>query len=147
MPYYDTDLTIRVPRKLKEEAILLRLPLSAICRAAIKEKILSGNGGLPVEKVRSTKQAAQLFNKIQPVFDALITENYLYELQASPIPLVLLKSKISVIPDHFLRDFVEFLMGGHFSEQILTIYLEERLECIKTADNAESGIISPITSW
>lgn len=146
MSYFDTNLTIRLPRKLKEEAILLRIPLGPVCRAAIKEKILNGNGGLPVEKVRSTKQAAQLFNKIQPVFDALISENFLYELQSSPIPLVLLKSKISVIPDHFLRDFVEFLMGGHFSEQILSIYLVERLECIENAENAESGIISQTVS-
>ena len=145
MRYHDTYLKIRLPRKLKEEAILLRIPLGPVCRAAIKEKILSGNGGLPVEKVRSTKQAAQLFNKIQPVFDALISENFLYELKGSPIPLTILKSKISVIPDHFLRDYVEFLMGGHFSEQILSIYLEERSECLDNVSEAETQPISQTT--
>jgi hypothetical protein len=131
-----------MPRKLKEEAILLRIPLGPVCRAAIKEKILNGNGGLPVEKVRSMKQATQLFNKIRPVFDALVSENFIYELQHSPIPLVILKTKISVIPDYFLRDYVEFCLGGVFSEQILSIYLEDRSECIKTAKNAESETTS-----
>lgn len=146
MPFLDSYIKIRVSRTMKEQAILKGIPFGPVCRAAIKDKLLNGNGGLPVEKIRSLKQAAQVFNKIQPVFDALISETFLYELQHSPVPLSILKTKISIIPDHFLRDFVEFCLGGVFSEQILSIYLEEREECFKTAKNAESVTTFPIIS-
>lgn len=145
MSYNDTFLNIRLPRKLKEEAILARIPLTAVCRSAIKEKVLTGNGGLPVENIRSLKQATQVFNKIQPVFDVLITENNIYEFSHSGDPLALLKSKIPVIPDKFLRNFVDFCLGGHFSEQILSIYLEERSECLDNVSDAETQPISQTT--
>jgi len=142
--YNDTNLTIRVPRKLKEDAILLRIPLGPVCRHAIKQQILNGNGGLPVENIRSTKQAVIVFNKIRPVLDALITESFLYDLEQSADPLALLKAKIVVIPDHFLRNYVDFITGGHFSEQVLRLYLEEFESCTKNAKNAEKVITSLI---
>lgn len=144
MPYNDTNLTIRIPRSLKEEAILLRIPLGTVCRHAIKQQILNGNGGLPVENIRSTKQAVIVFNKIRPVLDALVTDKFLYELEHSADPLGQLKAKIVVIPDHFLRNYVDFITGGHFSEQVLRLYLEEFEPCTKNAENAEKVITSLI---
>lgn len=142
MPHLDTWIKFRVSRQLKEEAILLRIPLGTVCRHAIKQQILNGNGGLPVENIRSTKQAVIVFNKIRPVLDALITDKFLYELENSADPLAQLKAKIGVIPDHFLRNYVDFVTGGHFSEQVLRLYLEEFVPCSKNVENAEGKTTS-----
>lgn len=134
---HETRLTFRIDRSTKQKAILLGINISAICRTAIFHAVSNREkrGQLEIEPVNSKRDAAILFNRIQPVLIQLIKKNpeLINDLSNGFGSADVLKKYILQIPDKHFLQFARFVSGD---ESYISPLIEDFIEANQEQINA-----------